>query len=555
MKLQKRESSRKNSMVAGIRAPLIQSAGILSYIILLLMRIPLSKVIGDAGMGLFAPAFEIFMLATFATSYSMTGALAGVIRYRVKREQHRNAKKAFGAAFFMNILVSIVLAAVLVLAASEISGVLVLERLSCMAVLAAAPAIIFASAIGAFRGYFNGYGMGTLTAHSQYIEKISMIFCTLGCGSTFYTYGRKVSALLQKTEYSFAYGALGAMLGVVLSQVVTMVYLLVIYVIYSSTLRGSIKADNGKRAESQYSIQKTVFLNCLPMAIVAVCTNVFMIVDQRIFNYCMNKRVEEFGEVRTAMWGAYYSKFAVLAGAGAALCLLGASAMAGRVKNAYDRGEYRVMRERLERAIGRISITTFPIAVYLAALADAVIGCLYKGETEAVVPWLRKGAVVIVLCVFSFFLAQILYRLHMLWELFLSVGISLLVHILVAYLFVQKALLGADGIIYALISYFAVFCALNFLFVSRNLKYRQNWLSGFAFPLAAACVSGGVVLLIDKFMLEPAGAAVTILAGIVAGVFLYLTILMVLRVIGEEELSRMPLGFFFIMLGKNIGVL
>ena len=63
------------------------------------------------------------------------------------------------------------------------------------------------------------------------------------------------------------------------------------------------------------------------------------------------------------------------------------------------------------------------------------------------------------------------------------------------------------------------------------------------------------VILIGKFMLEPAGAAVTLLTGIVAGVFLDVTMLMILRVIGEEELSRIPLGFFFIMFGKNIGVL
>ena len=96
---------------------------------------------------------------------------------------------------------------------------------------------------------------------------------------------------------------------------------------------------------------------------------------------------------------------------------------------------------------------------------------------------------------------------------------------------------------------------LNFLFLSRNLKYRQDWLAGAAFPLVAASISGAVVMLIGKFMLEPAGAVVTIIAGIVAGVFLDLTLLMILRVIGEEELSKMPLGFFFIMFGKNIGVL
>ncbi len=229
--------------------------------------------------------------------------------------------------------------------------------------------------------------------------------------------------------------------------------------------------------------------------------------------------------------------------------------MTGKIKNAYDKEDYRVMRERLDKAVCKLSIAAFPTAVYLAALAEAVAKCLYKNETVAVGSWIQKGAVIIVLCSFSFFFAQLLFRMHMLRELFISILASLIVHVLVAWLFVQKALLGVDGIIYALIAYFAVFCVMNFLSVSRNLKYQPNWLSGVAFPAAAAVVSGLSVMLIARFMLEPAGAAATILTGIVAGVFLDLTMLMILRVIGEEELSRIPLGFFFIMFGKNIGVL
>lgn len=555
MKLQKRGNFRKSSAGTSIRTVLIQSAGILSYIILLLMRIPLSKVIGDAGMGLFAPAFEIFMMITFVLSYSMTGAMSGVIRYRVKREQHRNAKSVFHAVFLMNILLSVILGAALVFAASKTADFFVLESLSRMAVLAAAPAILFSAVIGTFRGYFNGYGLGTLSAHSQYIEKVSMLFFASGCGGTFYTYGKKVSALLQSADYGFAYGALGAMVGVMLSQAVTTIYLLVIYLLYSRTLRGRIKEDGSKRGESQFSIQRNVFVNCIPMAIVTLFTNLFMLIDQRMFNYCMNKRVEELGEVRTAMWGAYYSKFTVLIGIGAALCLLTVSAASGKIKIAYDREEYRLMRERLEKAVSRLSILAFPLSVYLAALSEAVVECFYKNEMEHITSWIQKGAVIIPLCGFGFFFAQLLYKMRMLKELFLSVFVSMAVHIVIAYLFVQKALLGADGIIYALIAYFALFAALNFLFVTRNLKYRQNWLAGVAFPAAAACVSGLAVMLIGRFMLEPAGAAVTILSGTVAGVFLYITLLMILRVIGEEELSRIPLGFFFIMFGKNIGVL
>ena len=73
MKIRKRDSDGGffNRM---IKNPMVQYAGIISYMILLIMRIPLSKAIGDAGVGLFAPAYEIFFLITIFTAYSMTKA-------------------------------------------------------------------------------------------------------------------------------------------------------------------------------------------------------------------------------------------------------------------------------------------------------------------------------------------------------------------------------------------------------------------------------------------------------------------------------------------------
>ena len=147
MKLRKREKSQRTSVVTAVRTPLIQSAGVLSYVILLLMRIPLSKAIGDAGMGLFAPAFEIFIVITLITSYSVTGAMSGVVRYRVKREQHGNAKRVFSAVFWMDLLISAVVATVLVLASTRIAEFWILEALSKMVLFPVAPAIVFAAVI------------------------------------------------------------------------------------------------------------------------------------------------------------------------------------------------------------------------------------------------------------------------------------------------------------------------------------------------------------------------------------------------------------------------
>lgn len=545
MKLKFKNKHIKNQMVL--------TAGLWTYMIWLLMRIPLSRVIGDAGMGLVAPAFELFWLVALFTSYSMSRAMAGSIRYRVKREQYRNAGKVFKAAFVINLIVSVVLALLFVLLARVMADILFLESLSRMALLAVAPVIIFSALIGTFRGYFSGYGLGVLVAHSQYLEKITMVVCTLICGNIFYSYGEKVTVLLKADNYVYAYGALGVMTGVLLSQMITILYLLVIYVIYSGTLKGKIGQDNSRKMETQYSLQRLLLNNSVPLALIAIMANILILIDQRMFNYCMNK--SDMGQVRTALWGSYYSKFAVLIGVGATFVCLSIHSLTGKIYNAYEKEEYRVMREWIGKAVRRICITAFPIAIYMAVLSEAVVKCFYKGMTNETVVWVQKGAVLILLYGFSFLFGQLLYKLHMVRELLITTVISLVIHVLAAYLMIQKAMMGADGVVYSLILFFLSETVLGFLLVSRNLKYRQEWITDVAFPAAAACVSGLVVLLLNKLLFGSVGAAITIVIGCLAGVFLYIMLLMVLKVIGEAELSRMPFGFFFLMLGRNMGIL
>ena len=553
MRLRKRERFQGGLISRAVINPLVQFSGVISYAILLVMRIPLMNVIGDAGIGLFAPAFELFFLITLITSYGMTNAISGIIRYRVKREQYRNAKRVFRAAFFMDFFVSVAAAVVVAATSRVIADILVLEPLSRMAVMAAAPVMIFASFIGTFRGYFNGYGLGMLTAHSQYIESISMLICVLFSSGLFYDHGLKVAALKQNEALAYAYGALGAMLGVMLSQLITTIHLLLMYIIYAGTLRGKLGMDNSRRMETQYSMQRMILDNGVPIAVVAILTNVFMLIDQRMFNFCMNRK--EMGEVRTALWGNYYGKFAVFVGVGTVFGVLSVYTLTGRIGNAYEREEYRVMRDRIGKAVRKLCIVVFPVAIYMAVLADAAVTFLFAEENAEVVSWIQKGAAVIVLYGFCFLFGQLLYRLHMIRELLFTTLLSLLIHVLAAYLLVQRAYLSAEGLVYSLIIFFAVYAALNFFFISRNLKYRQEWIGGVLFPAVAAGVSGVVVGLANSLLLEQVGGGLTVLICVLTGLFFYVTFLMILRVIGEAELSRIPLGFFFIMLGKNIGVL
>lgn len=543
-------------MAKNLKNRIVLSAGIVSYMLLLLLRIPLSRVIGDEGVGLFAPAFELFVLTTLVVSYGMSGAMSGIIRYRVKRERYRNAGKVFKTAFFMNLFLGVVMALFLLLFSSWIAEVLVLERLSRMTVMAAAPSVFFAALIGIFRGFFNGYGMGVLTAHSQYIEKTAMFVGALLCGRAFYAYGQKVAALYQVEAHSYAYGALGAMLGVFLSQVIAMLHLLLVYIIYSGTFKGRPGQDNSRRAESRFEIQRMLLLNLVPLAAAAVLTNLFMIADQRFFNHCMN--MTEQGSVRTAQWGCYYGKFAPLIGICAALSCLSVHGLTGKICNAYEREEYRSMRERMGRAVRSASMISFPAAVFLAVLGKPLSVICYgrtTAQSAVLAGWISKGAVLVTLFTFSFLFGQLLYKLRMARELLLASAASLAVHLAAAYFMTQMGHMGVDGLFCALILLFGVYMVLAFVFLNRRIKYMPDWFGGVLFPLGAAAVSGLIVYLINMLLSSFAGAVVCIVVSLPLGVFFHILFLLVLRVIGEVELQDMPFGFLFIALGRTIGIL
>lgn len=543
-------------MAGNLKNRMVFSAGPVSYILLFFLRIPLSRVIGDAGVGLFAPAFEIFVLTTLVISFAMSRAISGIVRYRVKRERYRNARKAFRTAFLMNLVLGGVLALFSLFLSTWIADILVLEQLSRMALLAAAPAIFLAAFVGSFRGYFSGHGMHLIVAHSQYIEKLTMIVGAVFAGRAFYTYGEKVAALKHLEAHAYAYGALGAMLGVVISQFIAILHLLLCYVIYAGALNGHRGQDNSRRAETRFELQRLLLVNLFPIALIAVLSNLFMLIDQRFLNYSLN--VTGQGDVRTAQWGCFYGKFASLLGIGAAFACLFVHGHIGKIGSAYEREEYRSMRERIGKAVQNASIAAFPTAIYLLALAKPFASCCYGKATAQVTVlagWLQKGAALIILFVFCFLFGQLLYQLRFVRELFLTAAASLLAHLLFGWVFVRQMHMGVDGLLCALIVFFGIYMVCGFLLLNRHIKYRMEWFVGVVFPFAAAAVSGVVVYLIAMAIGELVGNAITILIALLVGLVFYIFLLMLLRVIGETELHEIPLGFLFILLGRNIGIL
>ena len=528
------------------------SAVVIAYMISLGLRIPLSRMIGDAGVGLFAPAFEIFSLLALLFSYGISRTMTGFIRYRMKRDQAKSARRVFHTAFKISFLFALLIALLIVCMAGMLSEIVVLEAMSKKAILMVAPAIIMTALVNVFRGYFNGNGFGVLVAYSHYIEKIFMLLAAVTGGRLVYEgYGTKAAALFHNDAVAYAYGAMGAVLGIIIAELITLIYLLFVFFIYSGTWKRQYMQDNGRRMESSGEITGMLITNSIPVALIAVLSNVFMLIDQRFFNYCMN-RIEQAD--KTKLWGSYYGKYAVLTGIGAAIVCLGVQSHIGRTAASYEKEEYRIMRERIGAAVKKVCITAFPIAIILAVLAETFVKGFYKGENELAISMLRRGTVVIFFYGVAFLCGQLMIKMRMTIELLVSLAIALVLHILALYLLVKKALLGAEGVVYSVIILVGILAILGFILICRKVQYRQEWLYSIAFPAIAACISGLLVMLLNKFLPDLVGNIVTIIISVVISSILYVLLLIILHVVNEVEVSDLPLSGIWIAIGRMIGV-
>ncbi len=519
---------------------IIMATGLIAYLIVLLIRIPLGRMIGDKGIGFFAAGMELFLVSTAVISYGISRAVAVLIKYRMKREQYKNAGKVFRSALLFSIISGGLFACILFVLSQPIAEILLLEKLSYLTIAAAAPAVMLSFIIGVLRGYFQGMGSAMPTVHSQLLERVIMFVSSLILASIAYAYGLKVAALLKNEEYAAAYGAMGSILGLTAACIFGALHLLFIYILYARQWKKQVGKDSSRATESGLQIVSMLFTTALPYSICALLYHMNYLVDQRIFNYAMNIAGKD--SLRVAHWGVYYGKYSVVIGAAVVLCTLPLTGAVLKIGQLYDRQDQGGVREELGRSIHQLSIFSIPCAFLIAVLAEPIASILFKGDIKTAVLLIQSGSAVIVLASFTYFLTAILQRIRKLQIVMLGGLIAFLSHLILIILLLNNTQLGITAVVCGSILFYLASCVVCFFGVMRHMKYSQEWVRTFAVTLIAAGTSALIGMLLNKLLLSFAGNVITLLLCIVVYLITYHVFLIVLRGVRKEELEEMTGG-------------
>ena len=114
-----KQKKRKDDFL--MQGAILAIAGVITKIIGVVYRIPLTNILGDEGMGFYGYAFEVYALALLLSSLSLPTVVSKLVSARMAMRQRRNAFRVFVCSLVFSLVIGAVFALIIFFGADLIS--------------------------------------------------------------------------------------------------------------------------------------------------------------------------------------------------------------------------------------------------------------------------------------------------------------------------------------------------------------------------------------------------------------------------------------------------
>ena len=179
-----------------------------------LYRIPLTNLLGGAGLGLYQLVFPVYALLLDFSGAAVPSAISRIIAASSQEQKEQKAYNYFKSSLRLLLFFGIIGSLVMLILSKPIASLQGAPK-AYLSYICLSPAVLLVSIISCFRGYFQGLMNMLPTAISQVIEQL----IKLGLGLLF------ASILLFDTPKAVA----GATLAVTLSELAALIFLIIVF--------------------------------------------------------------------------------------------------------------------------------------------------------------------------------------------------------------------------------------------------------------------------------------------------------------------------------------
>ena len=529
------EEKHARSVASG--ALLLIASNFIVKIVGFVYKIPIANVLGDAALGYFSTAFEIFtlLLTIFISGGSI--AVSKMISDSAALGRWAEVKKTFRILAVMLSVVGFIGTAIMFLGADAFS-VKLDNPLAALSIAALSPAIFFLSVSCLFRGFFQGLGDMRPSAVSEVIEALFKLL--IGIGFTM---------LLRSMGYGDHVLSAGAITGTTLSVVIAAAVMFGAYLLSKKSREVRRRAEEDtEKPSSSFRIVGRFWKLALPIALSSVVVNLTSVLDLfLIFDRLIDSGMTV--DYANRVYGAYK-------GYAQSLFNLAPSIISSiNISILPTLSAYFVTRQRdkakntIEQSLKVVNLLALPAAIGLLVLAEPISRLLYPARLDEIgvaIPILKILAVASYWTSISTVMTSLLQSSGKTHLPLISLAAGGAVKLTVNYFLVAIPSLGINGAPIGTLCCYIVMVAINTAFLLKTFgKVDGKRLKIFRWsvkPLIAAVVMGAAAywsqIGLDVFLPERIATILSILLAVAV----YGVMLLMVRGVTRSDLIMLPGG-------------
>ena len=547
------KKSNANFLVQG---SILAMASIISRVIGLIYRIPLTAIIGNKGNDYYGCAFEIYNILLIISSYSLPLAVSKLVSADLSVGRKKNVSRILKCALAFGATTGMIAALILFFGAEYITGTIMKTPYSIFAVKVLAPGLVIVAVLGVMRGFFQGLGTMIPSAVSQVLEQIVNAIVSVWAAYVLFRYGARVGAVLGNPEnYAAAYGAEGGTIGTVSGSVVALLFVGFVLMTYMKSFRKQVRHDHRGEVDSYSYLFKILFITIVPVLLSTTIYNCNAILDQAIFKNIANYQGYSANDI--SEWnGIYTGKYKTLINVPISIASSLAASSVPALTAAYANRDHEKIQSQINMAIRFIMIVAFPCAVGMGVLAGPILQLLFHDTSELAAQMLQLGAISIVFFSLSTLSNGLLQGINRMKQPVKNAAIALALHIVLLIVLMLAFDMKIYAVVYANAFFGLIMCVLNAYCVKKYSGYKQEYKRTFVVPGVASVLMGVVIFLNYKLWMYIFRVnALATIVNILVGAIVYAALLFLLKGLTEEEILKLPKGRTIVRFAKKMHLL
>ncbi|MBO5454224.1 MAG: polysaccharide biosynthesis protein [Clostridia bacterium] len=509
-------------------AMILAIANILVKCIGLFFKIPIRRLFGANGMGIYTSAYSLYNIMFVIATAGLPVAISKMVSETSTKGNWKETKKVYKIARIILLAIGVVGTAILFFGSNFIADNMKISD-SAMPIRALAPSLFFVAILSVNRGLCQGLSNMVPTAISETIEAMGKLVIGLGLAIVFLqTTGDVVS------------GVSGAILGVTTGTCIAAIYITIGSRNIKKHIYDKAKEDSSTDSASVKSLALRLAKLAIPITIGASVFTLASTIDL----FMITRQLEGLGyseAARTTMYGYYAGDAVTMFNMPPTVITALSVSIVPAIASAFVKHDIIGARKTTETAIRITLLFALPCAVGMSVLSAPILQ-LIMGDAGAstLLSILSYGIIFVCLVLVS---NSVLQSMGQVWTPVIHMCIGGIVKVVVNYILVGNPQININGAPVGTVLCYLVTSMLNLISISKYLKPKYGIDFILKSALGAAIMGFAVYFIYSKMSLMGQGTLTMLVAlgvSIAVGVILYFALLFITKAMKKQDIEFMP---------------